>query len=202
MKRRALEAPPLCKKNAFLHPRTSQSPSHKVRKLSPKNELANPIPPQNLLNYSQYQALSLQDSTATAKARHAKRELPSLVPHNIFGTTSSQKGIAISQKIQCPLRFLFFRSPITEKNIETMKKRKEGDSGGRGPLGEKEEKRRARHKEQRKGTPLFFALHCSPHPVLSSPHPLSLFLILSLPPCISPFLLSPSVLLSFLLVGW
>ena len=124
------------------------------------------------------------------------------MPHNIFGTTSSQKGIAISQKnIQCPLRFLFFRSPITEKDIETMKKRKEGDSGGRGPLGEKEEKRRARHKEQRKGTPLFFALHCSPHPVLSSPHPLSLFLLLSLPPCISPFLLSPSVLLSFLLVG-
>ena len=124
------------------------------------------------------------------------------MPHNIFGTTSSQKGIAISQKIQCPLRFLFFRSPITEKDIETMKKRKEGDSGGRGPLGEKEEKRRARHKEQRKGTPLFFALHCSPHPVLSSPHPLSLFLLLSLPPCISPFLLSPSVLLSFRLLAF
>ena len=99
------------------------------------------------------------------------------MPHNIFGTTSSQKGIAISQKIQCPLRFLCFRSPITEKDIETMKKRKEGNSGGRGPLGEKEEKRRARHKEQRKGTPLFFALHCSPHPVLSSPHQLSLFLL-------------------------
>ena len=113
------------------------------------------------------------------------------MPHNIFGTTSSQKGIAISQKIQCPLRFLFFRSPITEKDIETMKKRKEGDSGGRGPLGEKEEKRRARHKEQRKGTPLFFALHCSPRPVLSSPHPLSLFLLLSLISSSLHFSLSP-----------
>ena len=118
------------------------------------------------------------------------------MPHNIFGTTSSQKGKAISPKIySAPLGFCFFRSPITEKDIETMKKRKEGDSGGRGPLGEKEEKRRARHKEQKKGTPLFFALHCSPHPVLSSPHPLSLFLLLSLPPCISPF---SSLLLSSL----
>ena len=199
MKRRALEAPPLCKKTLSYIQETRNHHPTKLGSFLPKTNWQTPSLHKIFSITTNTKPCPPQDSTA--KARHAKRELPSLVPHNIFGTTSSQKGIAISQKIQCPLRFLLFRSPITEKDIETMKKRKEGDSGGRGPLGEKEEKRRARHKEQRKGTPLFFALHCSPHPVLSSPHPLSLSLLLSLPPCISPFLLSPSVLLSFLLVG-
>ena len=69
--------------------------------------------------------------------------------------------------------------------LERKKKREEQDTKSRG---------RAHH---------FSLLFTAPLiPYFHLPNPLSLFLLLSLPPCISPFLLSPSVLLSFPVVSF